>query len=163
MPAGSEPARGAEQPPALPSLPQTWRPMGVRIAVVGFGLTLLVVCAAAWFGFDESVRDRFTWLQRSTLFVMGAAFASCGWALARARVTAEMESLVVVNGFRTRQLAWEEVVAIHLTEGAPWATLDLADGTTISAMAFQGSDGRRAREGVRAVRALINREDTSTR
>ena len=30
---------------------------------------------------------------------------------------------------------------MHLPPGAPWATLDLADGTTISAMAIQGSDG----------------------
>ena len=73
-------------------------------------------------------------------------------------MTAEMEELVVVNGFRTRELEWEEVVAIHLPDGAPWATLDLADGTTISAMAFQGSDGRVARDGVRQLRALINRE-----
>lgn len=159
MPAASEPA---DRPGALPSLPRTWRPMGVRIAVIGVGVMLFVVCAAAWFGFDQSVRDRFTGLQLATLFVMGAGLASCGWALARARVTAEMEALVVVNGFRTRQLAWEEVVAIHLTEGAPWATLDLADGTTISAMAFQGSDGRRARDGVRAVRALIDRDDISS-
>jgi hypothetical protein len=159
MPADSD--RPAAQP--LPSLPHTWRPLGVRYAVIGFGLMLLVVCAAAWFGFDESVRDRFNLLQRITLLGMGAGFATCGWALARARVTAEMETLVVVNGFRTRQLDWEEVLAIHLPEGAPWATLDLADGTTISAMAFQGSDGRRARDGVRQVRALIDREDSGDR
>lgn len=160
MPAASEPSRGAGRSPAVPSLPQTWRPMGVRIAVIGIGVMLFVVCAAAWFGFDQSVRDRFTGLQIATLFVMGAGLAACGWALARARVTATQDSLVVVNGFRTRQLAWEEVVAIHLTEGAPWATLDLADGTTMSAMALQGSDGRRARDGVRAVRTLIDRESS---
>ncbi|RYB96718.1 PH domain-containing protein [Nocardioides glacieisoli] len=151
MPAGSEPR-------ALPSPPRTWRPFGVRIAVIGFGLMLFAVCAAAWFGFDDSVRDRFNVLQRITLLVMGAGFVAVGWALGRARVTAEIEALVVVNGFRTRQLDWKEVVAIHLPDGAPWATLDLADGTTISAMAFQGSDGRRARDGVRQVRALIDRE-----
>ena len=157
MPAASESSRGADRSRALPTLPQTWRPLGVRIAVVGIGVMLFVVCAAAWFGFDQSVRDRFTGLQIATLFVMGASLGACGWALARARVTATAESLVVVNGFRTRRLAWEEVIAIHLTEGAPWATLDLADGTTLSAMAFQGSDGRSARDGVRAVRALIDR------
>ena len=151
MPAASEPS-------ALPSLPRTWRPFGVRIAVIGFGLMLFAVCAAAWFGFDDSVRARFNILQRITLLVMGAGFVTCGWALCRARVTAEMDALVVVNGFRTRQLDWEQVVAIHLPESAPWATLDLADGTTISAMAFQGSDGKRARDGVREVRALIDRE-----
>lgn len=154
MPAGSDRSAGE----GLPALPHTWRPLGVRVAVAGLGLMLLVVCAAAWFGFDESVRDRFTVLQRLTILAMGAGFGACGWALARARVTAEMEALVVVNGFRTRRLEWEELVAIHLPAGAPWATLDLADGTTISAMAFQGSDGRRARDGVRQVRALIDRE-----
>ena len=154
MPAASDRTSG----PALPSLPHTWRPMGVRFAVVGFGLMLLVVCAAAWFGFDDETRAKFNLLQRLTLLALGAGFAVVGWALGRARVTAEMEELVVVNGFRTRELEWEEVVAIHLPDGAPWATLDLADGTTISAMAFQGSDGRVARDGVRQLRALINRE-----
>lgn len=154
MPAASDRASGQ----ALPSLPHTWRPMGVRFAVVGFGLMLLVVCAAAWFGFDDETRAKFNLLQRLTLLALGAGFAVVGWALGRARVTAEMEELVVVNGFRTRELEWEEVVAIHLPDGAPWATLDLADGTTISAMAFQGSDGRVARDGVRQLRALINRE-----
>lgn len=158
MPAGSDGPGGSGAAPALPSLPHTWRPFGVRIAVVGFGLMLVVVCVAAWFGFDASVRDRFSFLQRLTLVLFGAGFAVCGWALGRARVTAEQAGLVVVNGFRTRRLAWEEVIAIHLPEGAPWATLDLADGTTISAMAFQGSDGRRAVHGVRAVRELIDRE-----
>ena len=157
MPAGSDGPGGSGAAPALPSLPHTWRPFGVRIAVVGFGLMLVVVCVAAWFGFDASVRDRFSFLQRLTLVLFGAGFAVCGWALGRARVTAEQAGLVVVNGFRTRRLAWEEVIAIHLPEGAPWATLDLADGTTISAMAFQGSDGKRARDGVRQVRALIDR------
>ena len=153
MPAGSEPSSGS----GLPSLPHTWRPVGVRFAVIGVGLMLFVVCAAAWFGFDESVRDRFNLLQRLTLLALGAGFVVCGWALGRARVTAEMEALVVVNGFRTRHLDWEQVLAVHLPDGAPWATLDLADGTTISAMAFQGSDGRHARDGVRQLRALIDR------
>lgn len=158
MPAASDPPGGGR---GLPSLPHTWRPMGVRFAVVGFGLMLFVVCAAAWFGFDDETRAKFNLLQRLTLLALGAGFATIGWALGRARVTAEMEELVVVNGFRSRTLAWEEVLAVHLPEGAPWATLDLADGTTISAMAFQGSDGRVAREGVRELRALIDRESSA--
>jgi hypothetical protein len=155
MPVGSDGRSGAATTP--PSLPLTWRPTGVRVAVVGFGLMLFVVCAAAWFGFDDETRAKFTVLQRATLLVLGAGFATIGWALGRARVTAEQTALVVVNGFRTRRLAWEQVVAVHLSSGAPWATLDLADGTTISAMAFQGSDGKAARDGVRQLRALIDR------
>ena len=68
MPAGSEPR-------ARPSLPLTWRPLGVRIAVIGFGLMLFAVCAAAWFGFDDSVRERFNVLQRITLLVMAGHLA----------------------------------------------------------------------------------------
>ena len=158
MPAASERPAGGPRGPVAPALPHTWRPMGVRFAVIGFGLMLLVVCAAAWFGFDDETRAKFNILQRLTLAVMGAGFAVIGWALGRARVTAEQASLVVVNGFRTRRLEWEQVLGVHLPSGAPWATLDLADGTTISAMAFQGSDGRTARDGVRQLRALIDRK-----
>ncbi len=158
MPAASDPA-GRQ----LPSLPHTWRPLGVRVAVIGFGVMLLVVVVAAWYGFDPSVRARFSGLQRFTVLAMGALLGSCGWALGRARLTARADSLVVVNGFRSRTLEWAEVVGIHLPPGAPWATLDLADGSTISAMAFQGSDGRRARDGVREVRALLDSAAPSDR
>lgn len=147
----------ADSEQALPSLPRTWRPFGVRIAVIALGLMMAVVCAAAWFGFDQSVRDRFTLLQRGTLFVFAVGAIACGWALCRARVTADRESLVVVNGFRRREFAWAEVLSVSLSPGAPWATLDLADGTTVSAMAFQGSDGRRAQHDVRQLRALLDR------
>ena len=104
----------ASERPAPPVLPHTWRPMGVRFAVVGFGLMLFVVCAAAWFGFDDETRAKFNVLQRITLIVMGGGFAVIGWALGRARVTAEQSALVVVNGFRTRRLEWEQVLGVHV-------------------------------------------------
>src|SRR5687768_6355587 len=163
MPAASEHPAGSPRGPAAPTLPHTWRPMGVRFAVIGFGVMLLVVCAAAWFGFDDETRAKFNILQRLTLLAMGGGFAAIGWALGRARVTAGTDGLVVVNGFKTRSLEWAQVLAVHLPDGAPWATLDLADGTTVSAMAFQGSDGRVARDGVRQLRALIDRESSRDR
>lgn len=150
MPAASEPV-------ALPSLPRTWHPVGIRIAVVFFGLTLVAVSAGAWFGFDADVRARFTFLQRATLVFFGLAMAFLGWLLWRCRATAEMEGLVVVNGLRRRVFAWEEILAVHLPPGAPWATLDLADGTTVSVLGLQGSDGDRAQRGVRELRALLDR------
>ena len=154
MPAASE---GRQSGPGLPELPHTWRPLGVRLAVVFFGAMLLVVCAAAWYGFDPSVRDRFTFLQRATVLAFGLAFAVAGWALGRSRAVARADGLVVVNGLKRRELAWAQIVAVHMPAGAPWATLDLTDGTTTSVMAFQASDGKRAREGVRQLRALIDR------
>ncbi len=142
------------------SLPHTWRPLGARVAVIFFGVMLVVICAFAWFGLDPEIRAKFTLFQRSTIVFIGLLYAAAGYALARSRVVASDGSLLVVNGYKRREFEWAEIISIHLPPGAPWATLDLADGTTIAAMAFQGSDGRRARDGVRAVRALIDRDAT---
>ncbi len=139
------------------ALPHTWRPLGVRLAVIFFGGMLLAICAFAWFGFDPSIRARFTFFQRSTLVALGLLAASVGHALARSRVVADEDGLLVVNGYRRHVYAWAQVVAVRLPQGAPWATLDLADGTTVSVLAIQGSDGDRARTAVRALRTLINR------
>ena len=147
MPAASE----------LPVLPRTWRPLGVRLAGLFFGVLLLVVCGFAWIGLDPEVRDRFTSFQRGTLVVLGLMAGAVAYALMRSRVVAEDERLVVVNGYKRREFDWPEVLAVRLPPGAPWATLDLADGTTVPAMGIQGSDGQRARTAVRELRALIDR------
>jgi fumarate reductase subunit D len=148
MPAGSE---------TPPVLPHTWRPFGARVAGILFGVMLLVVCAAAWLGFDDQTRATFTWFQRGTLLFLGLIAFAAWFALVRSRVVADADRLVVVNGYRRHEYDWAEVVAVHLPPGAPWATLDLADGTTASALAIQGSDGERARRAVRQLRALANR------
>ena len=78
------------------------------------------------------------------------------FALVRSRAVATAEALVVVNGYRRHRYAWEQVVHVHLGAGAPWATLDLADGRNVAVMAIQGSDGARARVAVRELRALLD-------
>lgn len=141
---------------ASPALPRTWRPLGILLAVVFFGALLVVVCIAAWLGFSDSVREKFTFLQLATVVGMVGAAGFVGWLLCRARLTASEAGLVVVNGLSRRELAWEQVLAVSLPPGAPWAVLDLADGTTVSAMALQQTDGRRAQSAVRELRALID-------
>ena len=151
MPAGSEPAG-----PATVGLPHTWRPFGVRMAGAVFGGALVVVCAFAWFGFDEETRAKFTPFQRGTLVFLGLLGFAVFYALVRSRVVATADRLVVVNGFRRREYEWPEIIAVHLPPGAPWAVLDLSDGTSAPAMGIQGSDGARAATAVRQLRALID-------
>jgi hypothetical protein len=139
------------------SLPHTWRPLGVRLAGAFFGGLLLVVCAVAWFTFDAETRAKFTVFQRGTLVFFGLIAFAAGFALVRSRVVAEVDRLVVVNGYRKHTYEWAEVLAIHLPPGAPWAVLDLADGTSAPAMGIQGSDGGRARLAVQQVRSLLSR------
>lgn len=147
MPAVSEPVR----------LPRTWRPLGPRIAGVVAGGALLVITAFLWFGFDQETRDAVTPFQRGTVVAMFLLGFACLHALVRSRVHADAAGLMVVNGYRRHRYEWAEVVAVRLAPGAPWVTLDLADGTTCSAMGIQGSDGARARAAVRELRVLVDR------
>ena len=117
---------------------------------------LIGICALTWIGFDAETRARFTPFQRLTLLVLGLLAFAAWFALVRSRVVAEDERLVVVNGYRRREFAWPQVLAVRLPPGAPWVTLDLADGTTVSAMGIQGSDGTRARQAVRELRAVVD-------
>jgi hypothetical protein len=151
MPAGSDVVA-----PEVVSLPHTWRPLGARVAVIFFGTMLLLITAFAWFGFDPEIRAKFTLFQRSTIVFIGLLYAVAGYALARSRVVASESGVVVVNGYRRHDYEWAEVLSIHLPPGAPWATIDLADGTTASLLAIQGSDGDRARAAVRTLRSLID-------
>lgn len=143
--------------PASVSLPHTWRPLGPRIAgAVACGV-LVVMALVLWFTFDEETRDAITPFQRGTVLAFGAAMLAVLFALIRSRVVAEAERLIVVNGYRRRDFEWAEVIAVRLPPGAPWVTLDLADGNTVAAMGIQGSDGERAKVAVRELRALVDR------
>jgi len=124
--------------------------------VLGGGL--LLVCVLAWVGFDEETQARFTTFQRITAIALGLMVFAVWFALVRSRVVAEPDRLVIVNGYRRREFAWAQVVAVHLPPGAPWVTVDLADGSTVAAMGIQGSDGSRAKQAVRQLRATVDQQ-----
>jgi len=135
---------------------QTDRPLGVRLAVWVLGGMLLSLVAVVWFGIGSESRSQFTAFQRGTLVTMALLLFSAWNALIRSRVTATTDALTVVNGYRKRSYEWSQVIGVSLRRGAPWGTLDLSDGTTISMNGVQGSDGERARRAVREIRATID-------
>lgn len=136
-----------------------WRPLGVRLAALVFGGGLLVVCAMAWVGFSDEIRESFSIPQKLTLFLMGATAWGALQAMSRSKVLADEHSVVVINGFRKRVFSRHQVIAVNLGRSAPWATLDLADGTSVAAMGIQGSDGDRARAAVRELRQVLDAAD----
>lgn len=157
MPAASEPSPrgGAPRPlPPPPALPHTWRPLGPRVVGAILGIGVLVLYGLSWYSFPPDTRAKFTAFQLGTLFFLTGLGAACMYALTRSRATARREGLTVVNGFRRRELAWEQVIAVRMPPGAPWATMDLSDGTTISIMGIQASDGARSQAAVRYLRAF---------
>lgn len=137
-------------------LPRTWRPLGPRIAALVFSLFLVAAFAGLWITFPQQTKDAISPLQRAT--VIGFICLGIGLlnGLARSRVTAGPDGLVVVNGYRKRELAWAQMVTVQMPPGAPWPTMDLDDGSTISVMGIHASDGARARTAVAELRALID-------
>ena len=65
-----------------------------------------------------------------------------------------VERQVQLKGPDAARLA--QVLAVRMAPGNPWVVLDLADGTALSALGIQGSDGARAQRQVRALRSLID-------
>ena len=142
---------------AEPSLPHTWRPLGVRLAFSFFGGLLVVVCVAAWYAVGPEVRARVTVYQQVTVFLIAGLAAAVAWGLMRCKITATDLGLEIVNGYRHYGYDWAEVLAVHLPTGAPFAILDLADGTSRQALAIQSADGDRAKVAVRQLRMLLVR------
>ena len=117
-------------------------------------LGLAAVCAVSWIGFDAETKAKFSDLELGTLAFFGLLVLVLVHALTRSRVVAREDHLIVVNGYRRRDLAWAQVVAVNFPPGAPWVNLDLADGTNIAAMGIQSSDGSRSRTAARQLRQL---------
>ena len=146
----------ASDPTGQLALPHTWRPLGPRIAAAVAGGSLFFITALLWIGFDEDTKAAVTPFQRGTVIVLfGLGFASL-YALIRSKVQAHPDRLVVVNGYRRHTYDWAQIVAVRLAPGAPWVSLDLADGTSAPALGIQGSDGARAKQAVRQLRLLLD-------
>ncbi len=143
------------------TLPHTWRPFGARMMGTMVGVSLLILTIGVWIAFGEDVRARFSFLQRATLVLFGVMAFAVWFALMRSRVTAEAGGVTVVNGYRRRDYDWSQILAVNLRRGAPWAGIDLSDGTSVSAVGIQGSDGERAKQAVRELRRLVA-ENTPT-
>jgi hypothetical protein len=91
------------------------------------------------------------------VFLLVVALGS-GWflhRLASVRVVTDPGGLTVRNVVRRRRLDWAEVVGVRMTPDDPWASLDLADGTTLAAMGIQSADGPRGRQAAVRLAELV--------
>jgi Bacterial PH domain len=135
----------------------TWRPRRARVipyalaAVVVAGMVVLAVGMPSNWGLGD----------RIGLVVIGLLVAWVLHLLGRCRVTADDRGLTVVNGLRTHEYEWAEVIGVSMAEGAPWPTLDLADGSAVPAMGIQASDGDRARLAVAELAEVIHERGES--
>jgi hypothetical protein len=162
---GAAVTKGAQpsSSPPLPVLPWRYRPLGIRVAAAVMGSLLTGALVFFWLALPGSVRDEFTIAQRLTLVVIFAVMLAFLFGIARCAIRADDHGLRVVNVYKVRRLEWTEVVQVRLLRGDPWAVLDVDDGTSIKAMAIQGSDGRRARRATAQLRALVEEHSRTPR
>ncbi|PYC76408.1 hypothetical protein C7C46_22485 [Streptomyces tateyamensis] len=132
----------------LPALPVTWVPRRNRVVL----LTASGLLAATFLTMALVLPQSWQLNDRVMLACLGLALSSVGLMLARPKILADAEGVTVVNHLHTRRLHWAEIVRVNLRQGDPWATLDLADGTSLAAMGIQPSGGRA--QAVQAARAL---------
>jgi hypothetical protein len=122
---------------------RVYRPFGARLVVVVMAVTLVGAVTFLWAAMPPEVRAQFSWPQRITILFFFAAILLALWGMFRTSVTISDSGLVITNIFKVRSYDWAQVLAISLHRGDPWAVLDLSDGTSVVAMAIQGSDGAR--------------------
>jgi len=141
--------------PDLRPLPATWRPYKARIVsicVAALVMALVIVIAAI---LPSGGARPWPLLDRLGVVAVGGLVAGFLCRQAAVRISADDRGLHVVNLLRSRRLDWAEVVAVTLREGDPWLTLDLSDGQTLAVMGIQSTDGPRAWQAAREVRALV--------
>ncbi|MET3963724.1 hypothetical protein ABIE44_003658 [Marmoricola sp. OAE513] len=136
-------------------LPHTWRPFGARLMGTVLGVMLVALTLTCWIALGPDIRAKFTPFQKGTLVFLGLIALGVWFALMRSRVTVSESGVTVVNGYKRYDLDWAQLIAVNMRRGAPWAGLDLSDGTSISALAIQSSDGDRALHAVREFRRLV--------
>jgi hypothetical protein len=132
-------------------VPTVWRPRTTRIvAYTTGGVIVLGLIALA-----VVVPEQYTFADRALMVAFGAFIAWVLHMLARCRVAADDSGVTVVNAFASRRLEWPQILDVTMNVGDPWPTLDLADGTSISAMGINGAEKTRAAHQLTELRTLL--------
>jgi hypothetical protein len=125
------------------SLLKIYRPnLGRKIPLTLAAIVFVLACVGA---VVQSGGTFFSYVWRVALPTVSVIVIFVLLRVARPRIELRAEGILVVNIFQRRRLDWQQIVAVRFAKDAPWASLDLADGTKLNVMAIQNSDGLKAR------------------
>lgn len=130
--------------------PNLGRKIPLAMAAV---VAILTVIAAI----TEPGGSSFAYVWRVSLPVISLIVIAVLLLVSRPKLVIRPQGLQVVNILHAREVIWSEVVAVRFARDAPWASLDLADGSKLTMMAVQNSDGIRAREMATEIADLSSR------
>ena len=131
-------------------------PVRLRWVAIGIAVVVMVlsVVIALLMGGTRSEGVVFGPGDQIAMVCLGALVAGGALLVARPSVTADVRGLRVRNIVTTKDVPWEVVREVAFRDGSPWAVLELVDDEQLAVLAVQVSDGPRAVEAVRGLRAL---------
>ncbi|MEJ7706981.1 MAG: PH domain-containing protein [Nocardioidaceae bacterium] len=144
--------------PEQVELPRRYRPYGARCAAAIAAGALALSMAFLWVMLSQEVKATFSTFQRLTLLAFFATILFLLNAIFRTSAQADVDGLSVINGYKVRRFDWAEVLRVSVHSNRPWALLDVSDGSTVSVMAIQISDGDRARRAARELAIIIQQQ-----
>jgi len=136
---------------------RTYRPLGTLVVACVAATSIVAVSAVIAVALPARTRAAFSLAEDVTLVLGLGVLLAVLYGIGRTRLRTDARGLHVVNGYRTHDLAWAQVVHVSLGRGAPWAVLDTSSGDTVALMAIQSADGDRAERAVRELRAAVAR------
>ena len=136
----------------MPDL-RTFRPGGSRI--VAYGVAVLMVVLTVVIGVALPSYVEFTPFELATLAAILVAVLVLLHAVGRSVVRVTDDGIEVVNGYRTRRVAWSQVKGFAMNDGAPWPTMVYGDDERMILFAIQRSDGAYADDAVAYLRGRV--------
>ncbi|BEP16009.1 hypothetical protein acdb102_43200 [Acidothermaceae bacterium B102] len=134
---------------------RTWRAIrGRRAAFVAAAVLFLGAIALG-----AALPEPFKGGDKIAVACIGIPIAGVLLLLARPSLTVSADGLVVRNLVGSRRLGWAEVVAVRLGPDDSWASLDVADGTSLAVMALQTMDKVQTAEALADLRGRIRAAD----
>ena len=130
--------------------PNLGRKIPLLLAGIVAGLTLFAAAV-------QPGGPLFAYVWRVTMPTVSATVIVVLLLVARPRLEISSQGVLVVNILRRNSLVWSQIISVRFAQDAPWASLDLADGTRLLLMAIQNSDGARARAMALEIANLSNR------
>lgn len=115
---------------------RTWRAIRGRRAALVAAVVMLVGAIALGAALPEPFKTG----DKIGVACIGVPIAAVLLLLARPSLTVSADGLVVRNLVGSRRLSWAEVVSVRLGPDDSWASLDVADGTSLAVMALQTMD-----------------------
>ncbi len=125
-----------------------------QVALIVGGLQLLVLAGGALV-LPSVSSITLNWYDRTQMVFFSLLILVVLWRFGQVRARPDATHLVVRNLIRTTRLTWPEIVAVNFGGGAPWVSLDLDDGETLTVMAVQRADGPAAEEEARRLATLV--------